>query len=93
MMLFLMNFSSALAYMARPYSEAIYMCSSMTYTPCDASLRGKTGDIITFTQLEEGDLFSENCNNAERSEKSYDNSIMPPLPRKEEMDAIDYVNE
>ena len=53
----------------------------------------KTGDIITFVQFEEGDLLYETCDNAEISVKSDDNLIMPPLISKEEMDAMDSVNE
>ena len=31
----------------------------VTYTPCATSSREKTGDIITLTQFEEGNLLSE----------------------------------
>ena len=76
-------FSSALAYMPQPYSEAMDMRLSVTYTHCATSLREQTGDIITFTQFEEGNLLSETCNNAESDDKSDDNSIMPPLLSEE----------
>ena len=69
------------------------MCLSVTYTPCDTSMREQTGDIITFTQFEEGNLLSENHNDAERGDKSDEDSIMPPLLSKEEMDAMDSGNE
>ena len=49
--------------------------------------------MITFTQFEEGGLLSETHNDAERGYRSDDNSIMPPLLREEEMDAMDSVNE
>ena len=52
---------------------------SVTYTHCATSLREQTGNIITFTQFEEGNLLSETCNDAESCDKSDDNSIMPPL--------------
>ena len=48
--------SSALAYTSQPYSEAIRMRLEVTYTPCDTSSREQTGDIITFTQFEEGNI-------------------------------------
>ena len=48
------SFSSALAYTSQPYSEAMLIHLAVMYTPCDTSLREKTGDIITFTQFEEG---------------------------------------
>ena len=43
------SFSSALAYTSQPYSEAMPMRQAVTYTPCAASLREQTGDIIMFT--------------------------------------------
>ena len=46
-----------------------------------------------FTQFEEGGLLSETRNNSESGDESYDNSIMPPLPIKEEMDVMDSGNE
>ena len=63
------------------------------YTPCSTSLREKTGDIITFTQFEEGNLLYKPCNDAESGDESNDNSIMPPLLSEEEMDAMDSGNE
>ena len=47
-------FSSALAYMSRPYSEAMVTRSAVTYTPYGTSPREQTGDVIRFTQFEEG---------------------------------------
>ena len=41
--------SIALAYTSQPYSEAMDMRPSVTYTPCATSSRKQTGDIITFT--------------------------------------------
>ena len=75
------------------------MCPSVTYTPCATSLRGETGNIITFTQFEERNSPSkinlpyETRNDAESGDKSYDNSIILPLLREEEMDAMDYGDE
>ena len=51
--------------------------------------RKKTGNIITFTQFEEGNLLSETRNDAESSEESNKDSIIPPLLIKEVMDAMD----
>ena len=73
------RFSSVLAYTSQPYSEAMAMRLSVTYTPCDTSPREETGDIITFTQFEEGGLLSEKHNDAETGYKPDDNSIMSPL--------------
>ena len=43
--------SSALSYTSQPYSEAMSMCPSVTYTSCVKSSREQTGNIITFTQF------------------------------------------
>ena len=67
----------------------LYMRPAVTHTTYATSSKGKTGDIITFAQFEEGNLSSVNCNDAESGDKYYDNSIMPPLLREEEMDAMD----
>ena len=61
---------------------------AVTYTPCATSLRGKTGDIIMFAQFEEGNILTKTCNDAESSDESNDNSIIPPLLIKEEMDTM-----
>ena len=58
------TFSSALAYTLKPYSEAMAMRLAVTYTPCSKSSRGKTGNIITFSQFGEGDLLFETCNDS-----------------------------
>ena len=47
------SLSSALAYMSQPYSDEMAMRPSVTYTPCDTSLREQTGNIIVFTYFEE----------------------------------------
>ena len=46
------SFSSALAYASQPYSEAMLMRPSATYTPCATYLREKTGNIIMFAHFE-----------------------------------------
>ena len=50
------SFSSALAYTSLPYSEEMAMRTAVMYTPCATSSREQTGNIITFTQFEEGNI-------------------------------------
>ena len=50
------SFSSVLTYTSQPYSEAMLMRPSVTYTPCATSSREQSGDIITFTHFEKGDI-------------------------------------
>ena len=45
------SFSSELAYTSQPYSEAMVMRPTVTYTPCAMSSREQTGNIITFAQF------------------------------------------
>ena len=52
-------FSSALTYTLQPCSEAMTIRPAVTYTPCAASLREQTGNIITFAQFEEGNILSK----------------------------------
>ena len=56
------SFSSALSYTSRPYAEAMAMRPTVTYTPYTTSSKEKTGDVITFTQFEEGGLLTETRN-------------------------------
>ena len=63
-------FFSGLAYTSQPYSEAMALRPSVTYTPCAISYREQTDDIIMFTQFEEGSLLSETCNDAESGDES-----------------------
>ena len=58
------SFSRTLAYTSQPYSEVMTMRLDVKYTPCDTSLRGGNGNIITFTQFEEGNISTKICNNA-----------------------------
>ena len=50
------NNSSALSYTLRYYSEVMVMCPAVMYTPYAMSLKVQTGDVITFTKLEEGNI-------------------------------------
>ena len=67
----------------------------VSYTPYAIYSREQTGDIITFTQFEEGDflsetqnLLSENRYNTESGNESDDDSTMPPLTSEENIYAI-----
>ena len=49
---------------------------AVTYTPYATSSKEQTGDVITFTQFEEGNLISETCNDTESCDESDSESIM-----------------
>ena len=68
--------SSSLAYTSLTYSEAMSMPSAVTYTPYATSPKEQTGDVITFTQSEEGNILTETRNNAESGDESNSESIM-----------------
>ena len=70
------SFSSALVYMSRPYSEAMAMRLALTYTPYATSLKEQTGDVIAFTQFEEGTLLNETRNDTESGDESDSESII-----------------
>ena len=50
------SFSSALVYTSRPYPEAMATRPEVTYIPYAKSLKEITGDVIMFTQFEEGNI-------------------------------------
>ena len=81
------SFSSALAYTSRPYSEAMAMRPSVTYTPYATSLRVKTGNVITFAQFEEGNILTENRNDAESGDESDSQSLMMSEQDMENLDS------
>ena len=58
------NVFCMLAYTLQPYAEALDMRPSVSYTPYDTSLKEQTGNIIKFTEFEEGNLLSETRDNA-----------------------------
>ena len=68
------------------------MSPAVTYTPYATSSKEKTGNVITFTHFEEGDLLTETCNGTESGDKSNSKSIMMSeqdmenLDEKEEFD-------
>ena len=70
------SFSSALSYKSRPFAEAMAMRPAVTYTPYATSSKEQTGDVITFTRFEEGNLLSETCNDTESGDESDSESIM-----------------
>ena len=84
------SFSSVLAYTSRPYSEAMEMRPAVTYTLYATSSKEQTGDVITFTQFEEGNILTKTCNNAESGDESDNESIMMS---EQYMDAINYGDE
>ena len=52
------------------------MRPAVTYTPYATSSKEKTGDVITFTQFEEGNLLTETRNDTESGDKSDSKSLM-----------------
>ena len=56
------SFYSELAYMSHPYSEAPTMQPEVLYIPYNKLFDEKTGNIITFSQFEEGNLVEKKCN-------------------------------
>ena len=70
------SFVSALSYSSRPYAEAMAMRPAVTYTPYATSSKEQTGDVITFTQFEEGNLLSETRNDTESGDEYDSESIM-----------------
>ena len=52
------------------------MRPEVMYTPYATSSREQIGNVITVTQFEEGEILTENCNNAESGDESDRKSIM-----------------
>ena len=52
------------------------MRPAVTYTPYATSSREQTGDVITFTQFEEGNILTETRNDEESGDESNNKSIM-----------------
>ena len=55
-------FSIELEYTSRTELEALATQPAVMYIPYTTSSHGKTGEIITFLQFEEGDLLKNECN-------------------------------
>ena len=60
---------------------------SVTYTPYATSSKKQTGDVITFSQFEEGNILTETCNNAESGDESDNESIMMSKQHMENLDS------
>ena len=52
------------------------MRPEVTYTPYATPSKEQTGDVITFTQFEEGNILTETRNNPESGDESDNESIM-----------------
>ena len=65
------------------------MRPAVTYTPYGTSLREQTGDIITFTQFEEGNILTKTGKDSEIGDESDNESI---TTSKQDMDAMNYDN-
>ena len=61
------------------------MRPEVTYTPYAASSKEQTGDVITFTQFEEGNILTETRKDAESGDESDNESIMM---REQDMENI-----
>ena len=61
-----------LDYSSHSYEEAMAMQTDVSHIFYATSSKEKTGDIIMFTQFEEGDLLSETCDDTEISSESDD---------------------
>ena len=61
----------------------------VTYTPCATYLGEQNGNAIMFAQFEEWNILTKTCNDEESGEEFNNNSIMPRLLSKKEMDAMD----
>ena len=62
------------------------MRPAVTYTPYATSLREQTGNVITLTQFEEGNILTETRNNTESGDESDSESLMM---NKQGMENID----
>ena len=80
-------FSSALSYTSQPYSEVMTMRLAVTYTPYATSSREQTGNVITFSQFEEGNILTETRNDAESGDESDSESIMMSKQDMKNLDA------
>ena len=60
---------------------------SVTYILYATSLREQTGDVITFTQFEEGNILTETSNDAESGDESDSESLMMSEQDMETLDS------
>ena len=66
------------------------MRTEVTYTSYATSSKEQTGDVITFAQFEEGNIFTKNRNDAKSGDESDNESIMMS---EQDMDNIDSSDE
>ena len=85
MMLCLTKKINALAYTSRPYPKVMVIRPAVTYTLYATSLKEQTGNVVMFAQFEDGNILTENRNDAEIGDESDNKSIMMS---EQEMDAI-----
>ena len=57
-------FSSLLSYTLRPYSEDMAMHPAVIFSSYATSSIEQTGNVITFTHFEEGNILTETRNDA-----------------------------
>ena len=65
------------------------MRPAVMYTPYATSPKEQTGDVITFTQFEEGNIWTETRNDAESVDESDNESIMMSEQDMENLDSGD----
>ena len=63
------------------------MRPEVTYTPYATSYKEQTGNVITFTQFEEGNILTETCNDAESGDESDNESLMMSEQDMENLDS------
>ena len=64
------------------------MRPTVTHTLYSTSSKGKTGDVITFAQFEEGNLITETRNDTESGDESDSESIMMSEKDMENIDEM-----
>ena len=65
------------------------MCPAVMYTLYAPSSKEQTGNVITFAQFEEGNIWTETRNDAERDDESDKESIMMSKQDMENIDSSD----
>ena len=78
--------SSALSYTSQPYAEAMAMRPTVMYTLYATSYQEQTGDVITLTQFEEGNLLTETRIDTESGDESDSESIIMSEKDMENLD-------
>ena len=68
-----------MTYTSQPYVEAMDMRPYVAYIPYATSSREQTGDIITLSQFEEGNVLSETREDTESGNESDEDSTLTPL--------------